>query len=161
MCPSAPLLGSTTPNADPLDEIIHAEMKLRRVPGVSLVIIDGGRIVDTRVYGTTTIDGTTRITTTTLFQAGSISKAVSAFGALRMVEAGRVPLDADVNEYLKSWQLPGNRFQPRRPAAVPGTGQGGRKRRQPPPLPPGEGRACHRPSMPRRPSRRAVLFVTA
>lgn len=42
-----------------------------------------------------------------LFPACSISKHVTAFGTLRLVGDARIDLDADVNEYLSSWKLPG------------------------------------------------------
>jgi len=45
--------------------------------------------------------------TSTLFQAASISKPVAALVALRLVADGRLDLDADVNGFLTSWQLPG------------------------------------------------------
>jgi CubicO group peptidase (beta-lactamase class C family) len=47
-----------------------------------------------------------------LFQAASISKPVAALMALRLVAQGRLSLDADVNEYLRSWQLPNGAGQP-------------------------------------------------
>ena len=46
--------------------------------------------------------------TSTLFQAASISKPVAAMVALRLVADGRLDLDADVNRFLASWQLPGD-----------------------------------------------------
>ncbi|MES2472544.1 MAG: serine hydrolase, partial [Pseudomonadota bacterium] len=46
----------------------------------------------------------------TLFQAGSISKPVAAIAALKLVEAGRLDLDANVNSYLKGWKVPDNVF---------------------------------------------------
>jgi CubicO group peptidase (beta-lactamase class C family) len=42
-----------------------------------------------------------------LFQAGSISKPVTALAALELAARGEVDLDADVNERLSSWQVPG------------------------------------------------------
>jgi CubicO group peptidase (beta-lactamase class C family) len=42
-----------------------------------------------------------------LFQAGSISKPVTALAALELAARGQADLDADVNEQLTSWQLPG------------------------------------------------------
>jgi len=42
-----------------------------------------------------------------LFQAGSISKPVTALAALELAARGEVDLDADVNGRLTSWQLPG------------------------------------------------------
>lgn len=41
-----------------------------------------------------------------MFQAGSVSKAVTACAAYRLAANGRLDLDADVNEVLTSWRLP-------------------------------------------------------
>ena len=43
-----------------------------------------------------------------LFQAGSISKPVTALAALELAARGQADLDGDVNEQLTSWQLPGS-----------------------------------------------------
>jgi len=40
------------------------------------------------------------------FNAGSVSKSVAAYTALRLVESGALDLDQDVNERLVSWRLP-------------------------------------------------------
>jgi CubicO group peptidase (beta-lactamase class C family) len=42
--------------------------------------------------------GVARVTTETLFQAGSISKPVAAMAALRLVEQSRLSLASDVNQ---------------------------------------------------------------
>jgi CubicO group peptidase (beta-lactamase class C family) len=39
-------------------------------------------------------------------QAGSVSKAIAALTALRLVAVGALDLDSDVNERLESWRLP-------------------------------------------------------
>jgi CubicO group peptidase (beta-lactamase class C family) len=43
-----------------------------------------------------------------LFQAGSISKPVTALVALELAARGQIDLDGDVNEQLASWHLPGS-----------------------------------------------------
>lgn len=73
-----------------------------RVPGVSVAIIEGCRIVDARGFGSSA-GGGARITPHTLFQAGSISKSLTAVAALRLVEQGHLKLDDDVRSLLKSW----------------------------------------------------------
>jgi CubicO group peptidase (beta-lactamase class C family) len=50
------------------------------------------------------------VTAETLFQAGSISKPIAALGALRLVGEGKLKLDANVNDELRSWKLPENEF---------------------------------------------------
>ena len=100
--------------ADKIDDVIQAEMAKRKVVGLSLAVIQGGKIVKARGYGTIGggsggaggAGGATPVTTDTLFQAGSISKSVSALGALRLVERGQLSLDEDVNARLKGWKLP-------------------------------------------------------
>lgn len=107
---SAAGLHSQASRADSLDAYVREQMARRRISGVSLAIIQDGRIVVARAYGV--VDETTRapVTPATLFQAGSISKPVSALGALHLVEAGRLTLDGDVNATLTSWKVPDNAF---------------------------------------------------
>lgn len=93
---------------DDLDAFIQAQMAQRQINGLSLAVINNGRI-DARAYGVTSRGGA-RVTTDTLFQAGSISKPVAAVGALRLVEQGALSLDADVNAKLKTWKVPENDF---------------------------------------------------
>jgi CubicO group peptidase (beta-lactamase class C family) len=104
------LAGSGSSSTDDLDAFILKQMAQRQVAGLSIAIIDGGRIVDTRAYGYTDSIGGRRVDTTTLLQAGSISKSVAALGALRLVEQGKLDLDADVNGTLRTWKLPSSRF---------------------------------------------------
>jgi len=80
------------------------------VPGVSFAIISGGRVVWAGGFGVKEAGGSDPVTSTTLFQAASISKPVAMTALLRLVHQGRLALDTDVNRYLKSWQVPDNRF---------------------------------------------------
>ena len=105
-----PGLHAQATRLDSLDAYVREQMTRRRIPGLSLAIIQDGRIVAARAYGV--VDETSRapVTPATLFQAGSISKPVSALGALHLVEAGRLSLDANVNTWLTSWKVPDNRY---------------------------------------------------
>jgi len=80
------------------------------VPGVSIAVIEGGRVAWARGVGVKEAGGVDSITPATLFQAASISKPVAATAMLRLVERGTLNLDADVNSYLKSWKVPENKF---------------------------------------------------
>jgi CubicO group peptidase (beta-lactamase class C family) len=81
-----------------------------KVPGVSIAVIDGGRIDWTRGYGFADVAAQRPVTPDTRFQAASISKSVAAAAALHFVEEGKVELDRNVNDYLKSWKVPDNEF---------------------------------------------------
>ncbi len=95
---------------DSLDAFVKEQMAIRHIRGLSLAVIEDGRIVVSRGYGVVDDGSSAPVTPTTLFQAGSISKPVSALGALHLVEAGRLTLDGDVNAVLKSWHVPENAF---------------------------------------------------
>jgi len=85
-------------------------MRRFQVPGLSIAVIDNFRIVWANGYGVRESGSQVPVTVRTLFQAGSISKAVSAIGALTLAEQGMLSLDENVNVKLKSWQVPDNEF---------------------------------------------------
>jgi CubicO group peptidase (beta-lactamase class C family) len=80
-------------------------MALFNTPGVSMAYIHDGRIAWTRAYGLADKSGTP-VTADTRFQAASISKPVTALAVLHLVQTGKLNLDVDVNQYLKSWKVP-------------------------------------------------------
>jgi CubicO group peptidase (beta-lactamase class C family) len=80
-------------------------MAALKVPGVSIAVMRDGKVEWAKGYGVKGASGAA-VNTDTLFQAGSISKPVAALAALRLVEQGKLSLDADINDYLTSWKLP-------------------------------------------------------
>jgi CubicO group peptidase (beta-lactamase class C family) len=84
---------------------------VHRVPGASVAIIDSGRVIWAGGFGVKEAGTTDPVTTSTLFQAQSISKPITATAALCLADAGRLSLDEDVNRYLRSWKIPDNQFQ--------------------------------------------------
>ncbi|MEM8514353.1 CubicO group peptidase (beta-lactamase class C family) [Massilia sp. MP_M2] len=80
-------------------------MKRLNVPGVSVAVIKDGKVAWTRGYGVAWTGGPA-VTPQTLFQAASLSKPVAAMAALRMVEQGKLDLDAGIDQALTSWTLP-------------------------------------------------------
>ena len=80
------------------------------VPGVSIAVINNGEIEWSKTYGVMDKESKAPVTENTLFQAASISKPVTAYGALTLVEQNKVDLNKDINTYLTSWKLPNNEF---------------------------------------------------
>jgi CubicO group peptidase (beta-lactamase class C family) len=87
------------------------------VPGVSIAVIHNGKLEWARGFGVATIGGPA-VTPSTLFQAASISKPVTALGVLRLVEERKLDLDADVNHYLKTWKIPTTTFTDQHPVTL-------------------------------------------
>jgi len=88
---------------------LAARMAALRVPGVGIAVIHHGRIDWARGFGQAKIGGAP-VAADTLFQAGSISKVVAAFGVLCLSQEGRLDLDADVDRYLAGWKIPDSAF---------------------------------------------------
>jgi len=99
--PSIPVLegGSST---------LGERLAYYNTPGLGVAVIDQGHIAWSRGYGVLEEGRDQPVTTSTLFQACSVSKHVTAIGALRLVREGMLDLDQDVNHYLVSWRVPPN-----------------------------------------------------
>ena len=85
---------------------IEDVLRFQRCSGASVALIDAGDVVWERGFGTTASGSDVRVTATTPFQCGSISKHIPTLGILRLVDEGRLDLDTDVNRYLRGWQIP-------------------------------------------------------
>jgi CubicO group peptidase (beta-lactamase class C family) len=96
---------------------LRERMRQLHIPAASIAYIHGGKIAWAHGFGVVRIGGPT-VTPNTLFQAGSISKAVTAMGVLKLVEAGKLDLDADVRGYLKRWKIPENKFSRGKPITL-------------------------------------------
>ena len=88
---------------------LSQEMGALHVPGVCVAVFHKWIIEWARGFGVARAGGNP-VTPNTLFQAASISKPITALAVLRLVDSGKLTLDADVNEYLKSWKIPDNEF---------------------------------------------------
>ena len=97
---------------------LDERMKKFAVPGLSIAVIQDGRIVWAKGYGLADIEANKPVTATTLFQAGSISKPVAAMGALTLVQDGKLSLDHDINGSLKSWKVPTNALTQKTPVTL-------------------------------------------
>ena len=85
-------------------------MQFYKVPGISVAFFDHGKIIWTRGYGMADVATKKPVTSETLFQAASISKPVSALAALHLIESGKLSLDENVNDKLRTWKVPDNQF---------------------------------------------------
>ncbi len=107
-----PIRGTVQPFApsdkfiEHLDVRIHELMALYRIPGSSIALVKEGQIIWTNAYGYADQENGIKMTTDTPMRVQSISKPVTAWGIMRLVEQGKIDLDAPVVEYLKSWQFP-------------------------------------------------------
>lgn len=97
-------------SAAEIDSKLQSRMEFYKVPGVSIAVLREGKVNWARGYGVTAAEKGRPVNSETLFQAASISKHVAALVALHLVDEGKLALDEDVNQKLRSWKVPENEF---------------------------------------------------
>lgn len=85
-------------------------MRAYRVPGLSLAVIGDHRVLWAQAYGVADVETGQPMRETTLLQAGSISKPLTALAALEAVEQGLLGLDTPINDQLQGWKIPDSPF---------------------------------------------------
>lgn len=81
------------------------KLKERFVGNFAMAIIDSGAVVAETFHS-----AGKPVTRQTIFQVSSLSKWISAFGIMTLVEDGSIHLDSPVSRYLSRWQLPASEF---------------------------------------------------
>jgi CubicO group peptidase (beta-lactamase class C family) len=98
-----------------IDDLIREHVERRTAVGAAVAVLQGGEITYAGGFGVTSVeDGGVGVTSQTLFAYGSISKNVCAALIMRLVEEGRLLLDAPVVEYLPALRFVRNEAYGRR-----------------------------------------------
>jgi len=90
------------------NDSLYKRLRYYHTPGISVAVINDGKLEWARGFGVKETNSIDSIGVETLFQAGSISKPVFALAVMKLKQDGKVDLDKDVNQYLKSWKIPAN-----------------------------------------------------
>jgi CubicO group peptidase (beta-lactamase class C family) len=93
-----------------VEEAARRSLAASTTPGLAVALVHRGRVAWAGGFGVA--DRATRrpVTATTRFQAASVSKPVTAWGVLRLVEQGRIGLDDPVVGHLRRWRPPPSPF---------------------------------------------------
>ncbi len=92
-----------------LDAFVRREMADKELPGIALALVDDQQIVWQQGYGFSDPQAKTSITANTIFRVGSVSKLFTDIAVMRLVEQGKLDLDAPVTNYLPDFK-PRNSF---------------------------------------------------
>ena len=99
---------------------LSQRMKHYKVPGFSAAFVHNEKLAWVKGFGVVEAGSEKPVTTETIFQAASISKPFTAMVALHLVEAGLLDLDADANDFLRSWKIPKSKYtQARQDGVIP------------------------------------------
>jgi CubicO group peptidase (beta-lactamase class C family) len=89
---------------DDLDAKVDTAMKAYAIPGAAIGVFSGGDEY-IRGYGVTNVDRPTRVDGDTVFRIGSTTKTFTGTTMMRLVEQGKVDLDAPVRRYLPAFAV--------------------------------------------------------
>jgi D-alanyl-D-alanine carboxypeptidase len=88
-----------------IDEMLTKRHAEGLGPGLSVALTTADGLVATRTYGVANADSREPVTDDTIFQIGSITKHFTAVACMRLVEQGRLDLQAPVTDYLDWFEV--------------------------------------------------------
>lgn len=108
-----------SPSRQGLDPYTIQElMQKLRITGMSVAVIKDSAIHWAKGYGVADVESGRPVERDTMFQAASISKPVTAMAVLKAVQDGRLSIDVDVNQILKSWKVPPSEWTSNQPVTL-------------------------------------------
>ncbi len=96
----APGYGRWSDAVDRSRRLVQAHLDQLGVPGASVAVAVDGRVVWAEGFGQADVENRVAVTPTSRFRIASISKAVTAAAVAKLVEDGRLDLDAPVQRYV-------------------------------------------------------------
>ncbi|MFP3598645.1 serine hydrolase domain-containing protein [Chryseobacterium sp. SIMBA_029] len=93
-------LNGKTISQTALDQFLASQVGPAGLPGLSLAIINNGKIVYHRALGTANLETQLPLNNQSVFEAASLSKTVFAYFVLRLVDQGVLNLDTPLYKYM-------------------------------------------------------------
>ena len=93
-----------------LKNSIPGLLEEHKVPGAAIAVIKNYQIEEILKFGMADKEKSIPISEYTIFCTCSISKSLTAWGVMRLVEMGKVDLDTPVENYLTKWHIPPSQF---------------------------------------------------
>jgi CubicO group peptidase (beta-lactamase class C family) len=83
-----------------LEREIPVLMEAADIPGLSMAVVRDGRIFWTKAFGVKSRKTDQPVDENTMFEAASLTKTVTAYAAMRLIERGELGLDTPLHEYF-------------------------------------------------------------
>ncbi len=91
-----------------LDDRIKGIMERQHIPGMAIVVMKNGLVIERRGYGIADRATQTTVGADTKFPIGSVTKQFTAAAVMLLVEEGKLDLDQPISQYLSdlptAWQ---------------------------------------------------------
>jgi CubicO group peptidase (beta-lactamase class C family) len=92
-------------NADLLDKYVESSRVQWQVPGLSIVVVQNGKVVFAKGYGVRELGKNEPVTTETLFGAMSTTKAMTVVALGMLVDEGKLNWDDKVTKHLPGFRV--------------------------------------------------------
>ncbi len=102
--PASAQQSSLTPEKrSQIEAAVSKFMSTTHVPGLSIAVVENGESEWSSGFGFADLENNVPATEHTLFRLGSISKSLTATGAMELVQQGKLDLDAPVQKYCPAF----------------------------------------------------------
>jgi serine beta-lactamase-like protein LACTB len=93
-----------------IESAISKFMATSRAPGISVAVVENGELIWSSGFGFADLENHVAATSATLYRLGSISKPITATGAMQLWERKKLDLDAPIQKYCpafpqKEWPI--------------------------------------------------------
>src|SRR6187402_2303211 len=93
-----------------LEQLVADAMQKQHIPGLSVAVATGNELQLERGFGLADVENNVSVTPERKFRTASIEKSLTAVAAMKLVEEGKLDLDAPIHNYLpgfpkKQWPI--------------------------------------------------------
>lgn len=99
---SSPPVARAEGVSERVDAYVKGRMAERQIPGLAVAVVKDGRVVKLKGYGAASVEFDVAADENTVFQTYSVSKAFAGVAAMKLVEDGRLSLDAPVAGFFEN-----------------------------------------------------------
>jgi serine beta-lactamase-like protein LACTB len=92
------------PAVGQLEKLIKHELDDKKLPALSIALVDDQKIVWAAGFGFQDRAKTIPASAETIYRVGSVSKLFTDVGVMQLVEEGKIDLDADVSKYIPDFK---------------------------------------------------------
>ena len=86
-----------------IDAAVRREMDRLGIPAISVAIARGGDVAYSQAWGLADLEQRVAATPATRYRTASVAKTLTATAAMRLVEQGRLDLDAPIQRYCRAF----------------------------------------------------------
>lgn len=92
-----------------IDSIVNATRTTDRTPGITIAVVRASDTIALKGYGLADVENNVPVSEHSVFRIGSVTKQFTSAAVMKLVEQGKIRLDATLADYLPDYTGPGRR----------------------------------------------------